>query len=130
MTNHQQTVHRWLFAALALAAGVASGVVLPMGSAARAQALEWAGRASGTGLGAGEKIAVTALGESYVTGRFQGTATFGRGEVNETMLTSEGGDDIFVAKYDRGGALEWARRAGGIGLDRGRGIAVTAWGKS
>jgi hypothetical protein len=85
MTNHQQTVHRWLFAALALAAGVASGVVLPMGSAARAQALEWVRRAGGTGLDRGRGIAVTARGESYVTGRFQGTATFGPGEANSDL---------------------------------------------
>ena len=38
-------------------------------------------------------------GNSYVTGRFAGSATFGPGETNETTLTSAGAEDIFVAKY-------------------------------
>ena len=50
-------------------------------------------------------IATTARGDSYVTGFFPGTATFGEGEPNETTLTSAGNEDIFVAKYDPDGAL-------------------------
>ncbi len=48
-----------------------------------------------------------------MTGFFAGTATFGPGEANETMLMSAGSDDVFVAKYDSTGALVWAKRAGG-----------------
>ena len=49
----------------------------------------------------------------------QGTATFGPGEPNETTLTAAGYRDIFVAKYDRDGALLWATQAGGTDIDQG-----------
>ena len=90
---------RLLLAALALAAGVASGAVPPMGSAASAQDLLWATRAGGTSDDEGRGIATTARGDSYVTGVFRGTATFGPGDANETTLTAAGSIDIFVAKY-------------------------------
>ena len=55
----------------------------------------------GTGdFGAG--IGLDASGNSYVTGQFEGSATFGAGEANETTLRSAGGSDIFVAKYGAG----------------------------
>ena len=44
-------------------------------------------------------IATDSAGNSYVTGFFGGTATFGAGEANETMLTSAGINDIFVARF-------------------------------
>jgi hypothetical protein len=111
MTSDQQTRHRRLLAALALAVGVVSGALPPIGSAARAQELLWATQAgadnsnmsSDEGLG----IATTERGGySYVTGFSRGTATFGEaifgeGEPNETTLTSPANTDfdIFVAKY-------------------------------
>ena len=52
----------------------------------------------------GSGIAVDHRGNSYVTGEFRGTATFGAGEDNETELTAagdEGNTDMFVAKYQR-----------------------------
>ena len=91
--------------------------------------LLWAKRAGGEGFGLGYGIAVDAAGNSYVTGGFGGTATFGPGETNETTLTSAGGD-AFVAKYDASGDLLWAKRAGGIGSASGFGIAVNAAGNS
>ena len=101
-----------------------SGYTDTMGSPARAQALLWATQAGGTSIDEGLGIATTERGDSYVTGFFnQGTATFGKGEPNETTLTSAGGSAIFVAKYDRDGALLWATPAGGAGSDLGRGIA-------
>ena len=48
-----------------------------------------------------------------MTGNYQGTATFGSGEPNETQLPSSatGGDSMFIAKYDSDGTLAWAKRA-------------------
>lgn len=43
----------------------------------------------------------------YLTGSFQGTATFGT-----TVLTSNGGDDIFVVKISQSGTLIWAKKVG------------------
>ena len=54
---------------------------------------------------------------------FQDTATFGPGETNETSLTSDGGNDIFVAKYNADGTLAWAVKAGGKSYERS--IAVS-----
>ncbi len=72
-----------------------------MSQALRAQDLVWAKRAGGTGdLDLGFDIAVDGAGNSYVTGGFSGSATFGPGETNETTLTSSAGSfEIFVAKY-------------------------------
>ena len=72
----------------------------------------------------GAGIVVDSSDDSYVTGSFVGTATFGPGEINETILTSDGSNEIFVAKYDSNGALHWATRAGGSSIDEGVSIAV------
>ena len=93
-------------------------------------ALLWANRAGGTGRDLGRGIATTERGDSYVTGHFTGTATFGQDEPNETTLTSAGRSDIFVAKYNRDGALLWAIQAGGTDIDQGLGIATTERGDS
>ncbi len=88
--------------------------------------LIWAKRAGGLGDNAGRAIAVDASGNCYVTGDFRGNATFGVGEINETTLMNANDHNIFVAKYDPNGNLEWAKEAGGSGDDRGFGIGVDA----
>ncbi|MDY6950218.1 MAG: DUF4347 domain-containing protein [Thermodesulfobacteriota bacterium] len=61
---------------------------------------QWAKRAGGTATARGHGIAIDGSGNCLVTGRFQGTATFGAGEPNQTTLTSgDGSYDIFVAQY-------------------------------
>jgi hypothetical protein len=91
---------------------------------ALAQNLVWAKRAGGTGPDDGTSIAVDRIGNAYVTGGFYDSATFGPGEANETTMTSDGENDIFLAKYDRKGALLWARRAGGSDFDDARSVAI------
>jgi len=95
-------------------------VVCPL----KAQELDWAIPLGATAGG----ITTDGVGNSYVTGTFSGTVVFGAGEVNETTMTSAGGGDLFVSKYDPNGALVWARRAGGISLDQGSGIATDSSG--
>src|SRR5262245_44936828 len=92
--------------------------------------LLWAKRAGGISSDVGQGIAVDGSGNSYVTGIFQGSATFGSGELNQTTLVSAGPTDIFVAKYDSNGMLLWAKRDVGRGRCRGRGIAVDGSGNS
>ncbi|WP_428662009.1 SBBP repeat-containing protein [Runella sp.] len=75
--------------------------------------------AGGTGVDEARSIAVDGNGNVYVTGYFEGTATFGT-----VTKTSAGYRDIFVAKYDKSGSVQWVQSAGGTGNDFGYGIAV------
>ena len=68
----------------------------------------------------GRSTATDASGNIYVTGEFGGKIT-----VESTTIYSAGGFDIFVAKYNNRGIFQWIKRAGGIGDDRGFGIAVS-----
>jgi Tfp pilus assembly protein PilZ len=83
----------------------------------------WVSSSGGPGADAGYAIAVDGAGNSYVTGSFEGNATFAT-----TNLTSQGLSDVFVAKYDSSGSLLWARQAGGTNADAGFGIAVDSQG--
>ncbi|MBL8000945.1 MAG: SBBP repeat-containing protein [Flavobacteriales bacterium] len=68
-------------------------------------------------------VAIDADDRIYVTGSYNGNATFGGG----VTLNSLGSDDIFLARYDTAGTCLWARRAGNSGSsDEGRGVAVSA----
>jgi hypothetical protein len=87
-------------------------------------ALVWAKRAAGSGSGQGFGITVSKTENVYVTGSFTGSVSFGLGEANQKTLTSDGGFDLFIAKYDSNGALLWARRAGGTGSDEAFASAV------
>ena len=97
--------------------------------------LAWAKRAGGTGDYQGNGIASYTDGSSIVTGWLSGTATFGEGGNQVSLVSSGFGGDIFIAKYNGDGSLVWAKRAGGIGNDQGKGIAsyidgssiVTGW---
>ena len=84
--------------------------------------LLWARNASGAADWAkyGSGIGVDAAGNVYITGGFRyGIATFGA-----VTLTGLGKEDIFIAKYDASGTLQWAKQAGGANGDWGYGIAV------
>ncbi|MDY0112281.1 MAG: SBBP repeat-containing protein, partial [Candidatus Syntrophosphaera sp.] len=88
----------------------------------------WAKQAGGTYSDEGNGIAIDSSGNSYVTGRFQGTATFGT-----TTLTTTGSSeiaDIFVAKLDSSGNWLWATKAGGNDRDYGYDIATDFSGNS
>ncbi|MCB0044810.1 MAG: SBBP repeat-containing protein, partial [Caldilineaceae bacterium] len=93
-------------------------------------ALLWATRAGSASDEWGNGIGVDGVGNSYATGFFQGSATFGSGEIHETILTSAGWRDIFVAKYGVTGALLWAKQAGGTDWDYANAVAVDGNGNS
>jgi hypothetical protein len=83
-------------------------------------------------------IAVDAAGNSYVTGRYgSNPSTFGAGEPNETALAGlpisggvNTGFDVFIAKYDTNGLLQWVKSAGGATSNWGAGIDIDANGNS
>ena len=64
-------------------------------------------------------VACDTNGNTYVAGYFSGTANIGG-----TNLTSAGGEDIFVAKFDSVTNLVWVQQAGGAGDDRANCIAL------
>src|SRR5690606_2589523 len=76
----------------------------------------------------GEDVAIDGAGNVYVTGSFEGTATFGGFSL--TAADDDPGDDwqdVFVVKYDVQGTALWARRAGtGVFNDFAEGIDVDA----
>ncbi|MCI0526502.1 MAG: SBBP repeat-containing protein, partial [Nitrospira sp.] len=94
--------------------------------------LVWAKQAGGIGsnLSEGRGIATDAIGNSIITGFFEGTVTFGIGEPAQTALTSVGSRDVFIAKYDPNGSLVWAKQAGGTGVDIGHAVAMDSSGNS
>ena len=86
--------------------------------------LAWAKCAGGSSDEGGGGITTLSDNSTVVTGSIFSVATFGPGEINQTILTSAGADDIFVARYNPNGTLAWARRAGGTGDDYGGGITT------
>ena len=86
--------------------------------------LAWAKSAGGPNRDYGSGITTLSDNAIVVTGYFYSTATFGPGETNQTILTSAGDYDIFIARYNPDGTLSWAKRAGGSNDDRGEGITT------
>jgi len=79
----------------------------------------WSISAGGTNSDEARGITVDDEGNVWLTGLFQGTASFG----NYTLISS-GLHDIFAAKLDPEGNFLWAVRAGGTNSDIGYDISV------
>ncbi|MEM7106128.1 MAG: hypothetical protein AAF502_23550, partial [Bacteroidota bacterium] len=73
--------------------------------------------------GAGTGLAVDGSGNIIVTGQFQGSPDFDPGP-GVTSFTSNGVNDVFIAKYSSAGALIWARAFGGAGFDETFSVSV------
>ncbi len=84
----------------------------------------WAVKAGGSNVDEGRGIALDGAGNAYVTGHFQGAATFG----SQTLSTSDA--DLFVAKLDPSGNWLWAVKSGGASSALGYSIAVDGAGKA
>lgn len=74
----------------------------------------------------GYRIALDQSGNIYVTGRFEVTADFDP-SIGQTNLSSNGGQDVFTAKYNATGAINWAKKLGGPNNDYGLALAVDAF---
>ena len=86
-------------------------------------AFRWASRGGGPGHDYGTGITVDNEGNTYVCGYFRSQARF-----EEYSLAGKGEADIFLAKYNRTGKLEWVRQAGGSADDFARAVAIDAEG--
>ncbi|MEZ4902448.1 MAG: SBBP repeat-containing protein [Spirosomataceae bacterium] len=81
--------------------------------------IQWVRSVGGASFDSGYSIAVDGSSNVYVTGSYQGTATFG-----STILTSVGSEDVFVAQYNSSGSIQWVKSGGGTISDIGKDIAV------
>jgi PKD repeat protein len=75
-------------------------------------ALIWVRQACGTGVTEALNVTVTQPDYILVSGRFSSQARF-----NKDTITSNGGTDIFLARYDMTGGLVWVKAVGGTGDD-------------
>jgi hypothetical protein len=80
----------------------------------------WAVKAGASGDDCSYSIATDGGGNTFITGCFKGTTTFG----SAGSVTSSGGKDIFTAKLDANGAFVWVKKGGGSLDDEGRAITV------
>jgi hypothetical protein len=69
--------------------------------------IQWAKNAAGSGQSLAYGIATDAQGNVYLTGNFFGFLSFGF-----DTLSYQGGDDIFLVKFDPAGNVLWDRSAG------------------
>ncbi|MBL7998629.1 MAG: SBBP repeat-containing protein, partial [Candidatus Kapabacteria bacterium] len=75
----------------------------------------WAQRVGGTGSDFMDGIAIDSARNVVFTGRFSNTASFSGGSIG--TITSAGGFDVAVVKYNTSGVPQWAQRMGGTGSD-------------
>jgi gliding motility-associated-like protein len=78
---------------------------------------EWALRLGSNGADRVYAVAADGAGNVYVAGEFNGTVDFNPNPNVTNNLTSNGGVDGFVAKYDASGNYLWAFNIGGEGND-------------
>ncbi len=112
-----------------VSAGGNDGFVAKLNTATGTYA--WAVRVGGSsGDDAALSVALDAGGNALVTGYFAGTVGFATRPA-ATSLTSFGGFDVFVAKFDAAtGACAWAVRMGGNSDDVGSALALDAGGNA
>jgi hypothetical protein len=86
----------------------------------------WAKKAGGSSGDAGYRIAVDSSGNVFVCGYFMSPSiVFG-----SNILMNAGIYDIFIAKYDTGGNVQWGRGAGGIDFDWSLSLTADAYGNA
>jgi len=78
----------------------------------------WAVQAGGAGVDRANAIAKDNAGNTYITGYFQGNATFG------SIVVAGSGYEAYAAKIDQNGNFIWVTTFGGTFGDIGHGIAV------
>ncbi len=83
----------------------------------------WVRSGSGAGDNWAHDVEADDDGNSYATGIFSGSISFGG-----TSLSAAGDQDGFLVGYNPDGTLRWARRFGGSGADAGYGVETDATG--
>lgn len=81
----------------------------------------WATGIGGTGDDRANSVSTDIADNFYITGFFNGAFTIGT-----TNVSSNGGSDILVAKFDGAGNPVWGKKCGGIHDDVGNSLAVSS----
>ena len=89
----------------------------------------WAIQITGDGFNEIRSVKTDASNNIFVTGLFEETADFDPTS-GVLAITSNGLQDIFLAKYSPEGQLIWVHGMGGAGTDAGRGVTVTLTGQA
>lgn len=96
---------------------------LLVSSELRSQTLQWANRFGSSMDDQGFCVEVDNMGNIYLSGHYQGTVDFDPGP-SVYNLTSVGGRDIFLAKFNPFGTLIWAKSIGSNTDDSGGSIVL------
>jgi hypothetical protein len=89
--------------------------------------LIWSKQIGGAGFAAAQVIKTDAAGNVFVFGYFNGTMDMNPGP-GTSNLVSNGGDDVYCAKYNQDGNLVWAANIGGTGTEQSYGFDLDAAG--
>ncbi|WP_437736313.1 hypothetical protein [Sorangium sp. So ce1335] len=73
-------------------------------------------------------VAVDAAGQAVVVGHYAGSIGIEHPSFPPDLFTSAGGDDLFVAGFERSGARRWSKTFGGAGDQRASAVAVDSLG--
>lgn len=93
------------------------------------QTFEWAKANGGDGEDVVRGMATDPQGNTYLTGYFTDTSSFGDGGA-QTTITANGWFDVFVSKTDANGNLMWVKNFGGEGSDLGTAVSFDADGNT
>lgn len=85
-------------------------------------AVLWARSGGGTGPDLGYDVACDGAGNAVITGEIFNTATFGANVLNGVN------EDVFIAKYNAAGTLQWTQLGTATHVDKGYGVACDAAG--
>lgn len=77
-----------------------------------------------SGIDVARSLAIDQNNDIIVTGYFNGTVDFDPSSTAASTLLSNGGNDIFLAKYSTSGTLIWAKSFGSSGSDFGTKVLV------
>ena len=77
-----------------------------------------------SGLEVSYSIITDTSGNIYVTGWFDGMTDFDPGVGTQNLTSTDGGVDLFFAKYDDNGNYAWAKAIGGSEPDEAKSIAI------
>jgi hypothetical protein len=111
----------------AVATVIVTSAALPPGVSSAAANTPWVNVISGPGTDLARDVALDSGGSSYVVGSFEQSVTFGPAPAD--TLTAHGEEDVYLAKYDAGGAFRWVRQIGSTLDDRAAGVLVLPSGR-